>query len=171
MQTKLGDLTNNPVKTGLVVNVKETKALNTHKKDLFTLRSENIEDVDSFTYLAVWVIKMGELHRMSCINSKSKWCFCTVWKNSRISARAKLRVIRINVKSVLLYGSETWKEIKTVTSRLQSFVNRCLRRILNICWTEVISNEELCRRTEETEVHENQKTEIELDRTNSEERK
>jgi len=75
MQTKLGDLTNNPVKTGLVVNVKETKAINTHKKDPFTLRDENIEDVDSFTYLAVWVIKMGELHRMSCVNSKSNGAF------------------------------------------------------------------------------------------------
>jgi len=133
MQTKLEDLTNNPVKTGLVVNVKDTKALNTHKKYLFSLRSENIEDVDSFTYLTVWGLKMGVLHRMYCINSKSKWCFRTVWKNSRISTRAKLRIIRSNVKSVLLYGSETWKEMKTVTSRLQTFVNRCLRRILNIC--------------------------------------
>jgi hypothetical protein len=58
-QTKLADLTNNPVKTGLVVNVKETKALNTHKKDQFTLRGENIEDVDSCTYLAVWGLQMG----------------------------------------------------------------------------------------------------------------
>ena len=32
MQTKLEDLTNNPEKTGLVVNVKETKAINTQKK-------------------------------------------------------------------------------------------------------------------------------------------
>ena len=37
---------------------------------------------------------------------------------------AKLRIIRSNVKLVLLYGSETWKEMKTVTSRLQTFVNR-----------------------------------------------
>ena len=73
MQTNLEDLTNNPEKTGLVVNVKETKALNTHtKKVQFTLRGENIEYVDSFTYLAVWGLKMGVLHRMSCINSKSK---------------------------------------------------------------------------------------------------
>ena len=116
MQTKLGDLTYNPEKTGLVVNVKETMTINTHtKKDQFTLRGESIEYVDIFIYLAVWVIKMGELHRMSCVNSKSKWCFCTVWKNSRISAGAKLRIIRSNVKSVLLYGAETWKEMKTVT--------------------------------------------------------
>jgi len=32
------------------------------------------------------------------------------------------------------------------------FVNRCLRRILNIHWPEVISNEELWRRAEETEI-------------------
>ena len=165
MQTKLEDLTNNPVKTGLVVNVKDTKALNTHKKYLFSLRSENIEDVDSFTYLTVWGLKMGVLHRMYCINSKSKWCFRTVWKNSRISTRAKLRIIRSNVKSVLLYGSETWKEMKTVTSRLQTFVNRCLLRILNTCWPEVISNEELWRRKKDAEVPRKSEAEIELDRT------
>ena len=67
MQTILEDLTNNPEKTGLVVNVKETKAINT-QKDPFTLRGENIEDVDSFTYLALCGLKIVELHRMSCVN-------------------------------------------------------------------------------------------------------
>jgi hypothetical protein len=53
---------------------------------------------------------------------------------------------------VFLYGSETWKEMKTTTSKLQTFVNRCLQRNLNIHWPEVISNVELWRRTEETEM-------------------
>ena len=66
--------------------------------------------------------------------------------------RCKLRIFLSNVKSVLLYGSETWKVAKTTTSKLQVFVNRCLRRILNIYWPEVISNEELWRRAEETEI-------------------
>ena len=48
------------------------------------------------------------------------------------------RIFRSNVKSVLLYGSETWKVAKTTTSKLQVFVNRCLQRILNIHWPEVI---------------------------------
>ena len=75
-----------------------------------------------------------------------------VWKNSRISIRTKLRIFHSNVKSVLVYGCETWKEMKTTTSKLQTFVNRCLRRILNIHWPEVISSEELWRRTEEIEM-------------------
>jgi hypothetical protein len=54
--------------------------------------------------------------------------------------------------SVLLYGSETWKVAKTTISKLQVFVNHCLRRILNIHWPEVVSNEERWRRAEETEI-------------------
>ena len=46
------------------------------------------------------------------------------------------------------YGSETRKEMKINTAKLQTFVNRCLRRILNMHWSEVISNE-LWRRTGE----------------------
>jgi len=75
-----------------------------------------------------------------------------VWRNNKISIRTKLRIFRGNVKAVLLYGSETWKVAKTTTSKLQVFVNRCLRRILNIHWPEVISNEEIWRRAEETEI-------------------
>ena len=75
-----------------------------------------------------------------------------VWRNNNIPIRPKLRIFLSNVKSVLLYGSETRKVAKTTTSKLQVFVNRCLRRILNIHWSEVISNEDLWRRAEETEI-------------------
>ena len=68
-----------------------------------------------------------------------------------ISVRPKLRIFRSNVKSEL-YGSETWKAVKTKTSKVQTFVNRCLRKTLNIHWPELISNEELWRRTKETEM-------------------
>ena len=74
---------------------------------------------------------------------------CVLWRNNKISTRTKLRIFRSNVKSVLLYGTETWKVAKTTASKLQMFVNRWLRKILNIHWPEVISNEELWRRAEE----------------------
>ena len=75
-----------------------------------------------------------------------------MWKNSRISTRSKLHIFHSNVKSVLLFGSETWKEMKTANSELHTFVNRCLRRILNNHWPEVISYEEVWRRTGEIEM-------------------
>ena len=78
--------------------------------------------------------------------------FVVISQCHSICIMTKLRIFRSNVKSVLLYGSETWKVAKTAISKLQVFVNRCLRRILNIHWPEVISNEELWRWAEETEI-------------------
>ena len=40
----------------------------------------------------------------------------------------------------------TWKVSKAVTSRLQVFINRCLRIIFRIYWPNRITNEELLQR-------------------------
>jgi hypothetical protein len=53
------------------------------------------------------------------------------------------------VKSVLLYVCETWKTTNQITRRLQTFINKCLRRIMNIKWTDKITNEELWRITKQ----------------------
>nr|KAG5696758.1 hypothetical protein BaRGS_013567 [Batillaria attramentaria] len=63
-----------------------------------------------------------------------------------ISTRTKLRIFNSNVKSVLLYGCETWRTTKTVQQKIQTFLNTCLRRIFNIRWPEKIRNEELRER-------------------------
>jgi hypothetical protein len=54
--------------------------------------------------------------------------------------KTKLKIFNSNVKAVLLYGCETWKVTNSITQKLQSFINHCLRRILNVRWPEVISN-------------------------------
>jgi hypothetical protein len=52
------------------------------------------------------------------------------------------------VKSVL-YACETWKTTNQITRRLQTVINKCLRRITNIKWTDKITNEELWRITKQ----------------------
>jgi hypothetical protein len=54
--------------------------------------------------------------------------------------KTKLKIFNSNVKAILLYGCETWKVTNSITQKLQFFINRCLRRILNVRWPEVISN-------------------------------
>jgi hypothetical protein len=132
MKMKLKDMTNKAEKTGLVINVTKAKALriNTSKTDTFIIRVKGIEDVDSFTYLGSMVAKDGgAAHDVSQQIQKANGAFVQlyrVWKNSRISTRTKLRIFRGNVKSGLLYASETWKVMKTTTPKLQTFVNHHL---------------------------------------------
>jgi hypothetical protein len=133
MQTKLEDLTNEAEKIGFIIIVKKMKALriNTSKTDPFTFRGESIEDVDSFTYLGSVVARDGgAVQEVSQRIRKANGVFVQLypmWKNSRITTRTKLRIFCSNVKLVVLYGSETWKEMKTTASKLQTFLNRCLR--------------------------------------------
>ena len=70
-----------------------------------------------------------------------------VWNASPISTKTKLRIFTTNVIATLLYGSETWKVTYALSNKLQSFVNKSLRKILRIHWPEKISNKELWSRT------------------------
>ena len=66
--------------------------------------------------------------------------------------RTKLRIFRSNVKTVMLYGSETWRTTKRIQSRVQSIVNSCLRRNLGFCWKDKVTNEQLWERAEEEQI-------------------
>ena len=77
-----------------------------------------------------------------------------LWKEICIRLQTKLRIFNTNVKSALLYGSETWRSTKLLTKKLQTFINKCLRKILNIRWPEVISNEELWEGTQQIRIEE-----------------
>lgn len=86
---------------------------------------------------------------------KARTAFTTlrpVWNSKTISRKTKLRIFNTNVKSVLLYGSETWRVTKATSNKLQSFVNKCLRSIMDIHWPEVIRNEDLWARTEQEQI-------------------
>jgi hypothetical protein len=69
--------------------------------------------------------------------------YILVWKNSNISRKTKLKIFSSNVKAVLLHGAQTWKSDTVIRRQLQAFINRCLRKILNIHWREKIRTEEL----------------------------
>jgi hypothetical protein len=67
-----------------------------------------------------------------------------IWQSKTLSTATKLIIFNSNifVKSVLLYGSETWKTTKEKTSKIQVFINTCLRRILNVWWPNKIPNKD-----------------------------
>jgi hypothetical protein len=56
------------------------------------------------------------------------------------------------VKAVLLYGCETWKNKKSITAKLQVFINKCLRKILRIFWLDQITNNEFWKRKKQPRI-------------------
>jgi len=76
-----------------------------------------------------------------------------VWLSTLIRKDTKIKIFNACVKSVLLYGCETWVVTSEIRRKIQTFVNRCLRYILRIWWPNVISNEDLWRVTGQEDIN------------------
>ena len=97
-----------------------------------TLAGQTPGEVSSFTYLRSTVdaderARLGKAQTTFLLLKK-------VWSPREIGKSTKLRIFNINVKSVLLYGSESWRMTLATLHKLQTFLNSCLRKILCIRW-------------------------------------
>ena len=142
-------------KVGLNVHKGKTKVLkvNDNSNTPIQLDQEAIEEINSFVYLGSVVDKLGGTDEdVKTRIKKARVAFIqlnNIWKSREIGQQTKIRIFNSNVKSVLLYGAETWRTTKANLHKIQTFVNTCLRRILRIHWPEKITNLELWRRTQQ----------------------
>ncbi|KAH9595906.1 FAS-associated factor 2 [Schistosoma haematobium] len=112
--------------------------------------SEVVERVDNFTYLGS-LISPNELvsDEISAWIRKARLAFANLphlWRRRDIRLSIKRRVSCAAVRSVLIYGSETWPLRVEDTRKLLVFDHRCLRNIAGVCWDHRVSNSEVRRR-------------------------
>ena len=88
--------------------------------------------MEEFTYLGSKIDRLGGTDAdVKARIGKARMAFTSlknVWKSRHISTKTKLRFFNSNVKSVLLYGSDTWRSTKKIMSKVQTFINGCLRK-------------------------------------------
>ena len=115
MQAKTSKLEAVSSKLGLKINTDKTKSIkiNSNAKEQITINNLGIEDITSFTYLgSVINITGGTDEDVMARIGKACRTFNTlasIWRSREITKTTKLRIFNSNVKSVLLYGSETWR--------------------------------------------------------------
>ena len=149
MQAKVTWLAKISAKTGLKISKSKTKVMRvkTRNVDNIKVDGEAIDEVEDFTYLGSNISKDGGSDQDIVARiGKARTAFAIlrpVWR----SRKTKLRIFNTNVKSVLLYGSETWRATKETSRKLQS-----LRSIMGIHWPEVIRNKELWERAEQERI-------------------
>ena len=152
IQDKTSLLETTSAGTGLKINRKKTELMkmNTTANTPITVGGEPIRKVESLTYLGSVIDQQGGTDRdVAARIGKARAAFVTlknIWASGGISMRTKLRIFNSSVKSVLLYGCETWRTTQTMQQKIQTFLNTCLRRIYKIQWQEKIRNEDLWER-------------------------
>ena len=158
MQAKLDQIATEAAAVGLEINVSKTKALRigTINASPFHVFDQTIQDVEQFCYLGSIISKDGgSISDVKARIGKASAAFSSlrnVWKSSHYTNASKIKLFNTNVKSILLYGCETWKVTKELTNKLQVFINGCLRKIFRIFWPEVITNTELLRVAKQVDI-------------------
>ena len=141
MQTKVDRLIKHAKSTGLNIYASKTKVMriNANNNQAITASGEDIEDVSDFIYLGETVnedIRRRLGHARIAYNKLR-----VILNNSQIGRKTKLRLFNSNVISVLLYSCETWKMTKGDEQMIDTFLHKCLRRILRIDWPQRVRNE------------------------------
>ena len=112
-----------------------------------TVHNNNLEEVQHFKYLGSFISADGDIEKeISTRIGLAAQAFSklqNVWNSSVLQTSTKLKIYRSNVRSVLLYASETWRTNKRIESRLRGFEGGCLRRILHISWQQHVTNREI----------------------------
>jgi len=138
---------------GLNIHKEKTKVIkiNSTSTERITLNGSPLEESQSFTYLGSIIDQQGgTVADVKARIGKARAAFIqlkNIWASRELSMTTKVRLFNSNVKSVLLYGAETWRTTKTTIEKVQTFINSCLRRILKIRWPDTISNANLWERT------------------------
>ena len=116
------------------------------------VNGNQVEIVESFTYLGSTIHSSGSSEpeirrRISIARECMKILDRNIWR-SQISLDTKLRLYKVYVIPILLYGADTWSITATTQRKLDAFDNWCLRRILKIPWSAHITNQEVRERTQ-----------------------
>ena len=141
---------------GLEVNWLKTKAQfigdASDPPTVVAVCNNQVDVVDSFVYLGSLTHNTGSSEpeirrRIEIARSKMSELNRNIWRSS-ISLRTKLRLYRVYILPVLLYGCETWTTTHAMLDKLDAFDRWCRRRIMRISYLRHMTNREVMQRTQ-----------------------
>ena len=117
-----------------------------------TIGGRTVEDTNSFVYLGsvlakdggtdddvrVWIGKAAAV-----VRKMGKF-----WTSTKIDLKIKLQLYSTIVLPTALYASETWRQTGTITRKLNTFHQRCLRKSMKISNLDLVTYEEVLRQAQ-----------------------
>ena len=148
---------------GLEVSLKKTEVLHqpapqeAYCPPHITIGETELKAVQQFTYLGCTISSDARIdkevdNRLAKASSAFGRLHSRVWNNKHLKKATKISVYRAVVLTTLLYGSESWVTYRHHLRLLERFHQRCLRSILNIHWSDYITNVEVLQQAGITSV-------------------
>ena len=143
---------------GLTINWAKTKIQNLGDQDganqlqYATIGGNQVEVVESFTYLGSLIHVSGSSEpeikrRINIVHEAMFTLDQNIWRFSITLQETKLRLYNTCILPIFLYGAETWSVTVMLSKKIDALDNWCLRRILNVDYSEFVTNDEIRSRT------------------------
>ena len=146
---------------GLTISLKKTEVIYQPKPGAdytaptITIDNNPLKVTDKFTYLGSMISQNALIDdEISARIGKASGSFGKLtkrlWNERGVWLVTKINVYCAVVLPTLLYGCEAWTPYRRHIRRLDQFHMRCLRRIANIKWQDMIPNTEVLQRCAQT---------------------
>ena len=108
-----------------------------------------METVSDFIFLGFKITADGEcsheIKRCLLLGRKAMTNLDTIFKSRDITLPTKIRLVKVMVFPVVMYGCESWTVKKTECRKIDGFELWCLRRLLRVPWTARRSNQSILK--------------------------
>ncbi|XP_069789966.1 uncharacterized protein [Narcine bancroftii] len=148
---------------GLEVSLKKTEVLHQpaphhdYQPPHISIGLTKLKTVNQFTHLGCTISSDARIdneidNRLAKANNAFGRLHKRVWKNNQLKKHTKISVYRAVVIPTLLFGTESWVLYWHHLQLLERFHQRCLHSILNIHWSDFITNIEVLELAESASI-------------------
>jgi len=131
-------------KVGLKLNIQKTKIMASSPIASWQIDGETVETVTDFILGGSKISTDGdcsyEVKRCLLLGREVMTNLDSILKRRDISLPTKVRLVKVMIFPVIMYGCESWTIQKAECQRIDVFELWCWRRLLRVLWTARRSN-------------------------------
>ena len=136
-------------KVGLKLNIQKTKIMASGPITSWQIDGETVETVSVFIFLGSKITADGdcshEIKRRLLLGRKVMTNLDSILKSRDITLPTKVRLVKVMVFPVVMYGCESWTVKKAERRRIDAFELWRWRRLLRVPWTARRSNQSILK--------------------------
>ena len=134
---------------GLKLNIQKTTIMASGPITSWEIDGETVETVADFIFLGSRITADGdcshEIKRRLLLGRKVMTNLDTIFKSRDITLPTKVRLVKVMVFPVVMYGCESWSIKKAEHQRIGAFELWCWRRLLRVPWTARRCNQSILK--------------------------
>ena len=136
-------------KVVIKLNIQKTKIMASGPIISWEIDGETVETVSDFIFGGSKITADGdcsqEIKRRLLLGRKAMTNQDSIFKSRDITLSTKVRLVKLMIFPVVMYGCESWTIKKAEHQRIDAFELWCLRGLLRVPWTARRSNQSILK--------------------------